>query len=60
MRNGVKQAQIVRLDKRIINQPLASRISGHVINLIAKILYIADAMLVKTRLPHLPSKLFSD
>jgi hypothetical protein len=58
MRNDVEQAQVVRVDKRVIYQPSATRVSGHVFNLIAKVLRIADSMLVEASLPHLSSELF--
>jgi hypothetical protein len=38
----------------VINQSAPVRISSHVYDLISKILRIADAMLVETRLPYLP------
>ena len=58
MRNAVDQAQVVCVDKRIIDQLSAARISGHVFYLIAEILRIADAMLMETTLPNLSSELF--
>jgi hypothetical protein len=48
------------VDKLVINQSAPARISSHVFDLISKILRIADAMLVETRLPDLPGELLPD
>jgi hypothetical protein len=48
------------MNKLVINQPSPARIPSHVLDLISKILRIADAMLVETRLPYLSRELLPD
>jgi len=48
------------MNKLVINEPSPARISSHVLDLISKILRIADAMLVEVRLPYFSRELLPD
>jgi hypothetical protein len=48
------------VNKLVINQSSPAGISSHVFDLVSKILRIADAMLVETRLPYLSRELLPD